>query len=161
MSFEKPEKTTSSANVVPHKSVMRYQCAAHQCPMPGSVSGEGWSGVCAYHYGTHGTDWPRITQALLDWVILSQEVEHCRRLHCDPANVARPDVLEHEYHLAVQRVMRGAGTWADEIKPGTSRSGQPESYQAWVYRLECFLGQRVVECLSRRIGRTEAAPSKP
>lgn len=156
MSFAKPEKNTSIADAIPHKPVMRYQCAANQCPMPGTMSGEGGSGVCAYHYGTHGTDWPRITQTLLDWAILSDEITHCRSLHCNPANATSPDVLEQEFGLATARVMQGAGAWSDQLKPGLNRSGNPESYQAWVYRLECFLGQRVVECLTKKLGKKAA-----
>lgn len=142
----------SIANAIPHKPVIRYQCAAQQCPMPGTMSGEGASGVCSYHWNTFAGDWPRITQALLDWSILSEEVVHCRRLHCNPGNATKPDLLESEFKLAVARVVQGAGTWADELKPGLNRRGAPEDYQAWTYRLECFLGQRVVECLSKRMG---------
>ena len=152
MSFKKPEKGESIADAIPHKAVMRYVCAANQCPMPGTMSGEGAKGVCSYHWNTFSGDWPRITRALLDWAILSDEVVHCRRLHCDPANATKPDVLESEFKLAVQRVMQGAGTWAEELKPGLNRRGDPETYQVWAYRLECFLGQRVVECLSKRMG---------
>ena len=142
----------SIANAIPHKAVMRYECMAHQCPMPGTMSGEGGSGICSYHYNTHGTDWPRITRKLLDWGILSDEVNHCRSLHCNPGNSTRPDLLDVEFKLAVARVLQGAGTWADELKPGLNRRGDPETYQVWVYRLECFLGQRVVETLSKRMG---------
>ena len=142
----------SIANAIPHKQVMRYACVANQCPMPGTMSGEGAHGVCCYHWNTFAGDWPRITQVLLDWAILSDEVNHCRALHCSPGNATKPDVLQNEFGLAVARVLQGAGTWADELKPGTSRGGKPESYQVWVYRLECFLGQRVVECLSKRMG---------
>jgi hypothetical protein len=150
------DESDSIADAIPHKPVRRYQCAAHQCPMPGTMSGEGGSGICAYHYGTHGTDWPRITHVLLDWAILSDEVNHCRRLHCDPANSTSPDLLDGEFKLAVERVLQGAGTWADELKPGLNRRGDPEAYQVWVYRLECFLGQRVVESLSKRLGKKAA-----
>jgi hypothetical protein len=144
------------ANAIPHNPVRRYACVAHQCTMVGSMAGEGAGGICAYHYNTHSTDWPRITQTLLDWAIVSEEINLCRSLHRDPANSTKPDVLEGEFALAVQRVLQGAGTWADELKPGMNRRGYPESYQVWAYRLECFLGQRVVECLSKRIGRKAA-----
>lgn len=156
MSFKKPEKVESIADAIAHKQIVRYDCIAHQCPMPGTISGEGAKGICTYHYNTHGTDWPRISQTLLDWSILTEEINLCRSLHCNPANITNPDVLEHEFRLAVDRVLQGAGTWADELKPGLSRGGKPESYQVWVYRLECFMGQRVVECLSKRIGRKAA-----
>lgn len=142
----------SIADAIPHKAVRRYACAAHQCPMAGTISGEGGKGICAYHYNTHGTDWPRITQTLLDWAILGDEVNHCRSLHCDPANTTKPDVLEAEFKLAVERVLQGAGHWINELQPGKSRRGDPETYQVWAYRMECFLGQRVVECLSKRLG---------
>jgi hypothetical protein len=124
--------------------------------MHGAVSVDGGRGVCTYHYSTHGAYWPCITQTLLDWSILRHEIEHCRSLHCDPGYSVSPDVLEREYSLAVQRVMLGAGTWADELKPGVSRCGQPQSYQTWGRRLERFLNQRVAECLRRRIGKRTA-----
>lgn len=156
MSFAKPVSVDSIANAITHKSVMRYQCAAHQCPMPGTISGEGGSGICVYHYNTHGTDWPRISQTLLDWAILTDEINHCRSIMCNSATATKPDLIAQEYASAWNRIKDHLGTWTDELKPQPTKGGHMDSYGSWTLRLERFMGQRVVDALRHRIGRKAA-----
>jgi hypothetical protein len=156
MSFAKPASADSIANAIPHRSVKRYTCMANQCPMPGTISGEGGNGVCAYHYNTHGPDWPRITQTLLDWAILTEEINHCRKVLTDPATAAKPAIIADEFRIAWQRIKDNLGPWTDAVKPQLTRGGHTDSYGSWALRLEQFMGQRVVECLSKRVGRQAA-----
>lgn len=157
MSFAKPASADSIANAIPHKSIKRYACMANQCPMPGTISGEGGNGVCAYHYNTHGPDWPRITQTLLDWAILTEEINRCRSIMCDPATAAKPDLIAQEYAAAWARIKDNLGTWTDQLKPQPNRGGHMDSYGSWSLRLEQFMGQRLVECMRHRIGGRMAA----
>lgn len=150
------EDDDSIANAIPHNPVRRYACTATQCPMPGVNSGEGGRDLCAYHYGAFTGDWPRITQALLDWALVTEEINHCRRALNNPAFFRDPELLDGEFKAAVARVLQGAGPWIEDLKPGLTRGGRPDTYSTWSYRLECFIGQRVVECLSKRIGRKAA-----
>jgi hypothetical protein len=151
MSFAKPASAYSTANDIP-RSVKRYTCMANQCPMPGTISGESGNGVCAYHYNTHGPDWPRITQTLLDWAILTEEINRCRSIMCDIATTTNPDLIAQEYAAAWARIKDNLGTWTDQLKPQ-----HMDSYGSWSLRLEQFIGQRVVECTRHRIGGRMAA----
>ena len=146
----------SIANAIPHRPVRTYACSANQCPMSGAIFASTGTGVCAYHYGTHGSDWPRITQTLLDWAIVSEEISHARRLFCNPSTAADPAHLAKEFTAATQRVQSGAGSWWPELKPQLTRGGQMDTFSSWINRLEAFLGQRVVESLRHRIGRKAA-----
>jgi len=151
------KKTASIADAIPHKSINRYQCAAHQCPMPGTMSGEGGHGVCAYHWNANSMDWTRITQTLLDWAIVTEEINHCRSVLCSPDTACRPDLIAEEFRNAWARVEQGAGAWHNDLKPQPTREGGPmDSYGTWAQRLERFMGQRVVEALRHRIGRKAA-----
>lgn len=153
MSFAKPE---SIADAIPHKSVKRYTCEAHQCPMPGTMFGEGGNGVCAYHYATNYTDRPRISQTLNEWAILTQEINHSRKVLTDPATAAKPGLIADEFRLAWDRIKGNLGPWIDAVKPQLTKGGHMDSYGSWALRLEQFIGQRVVECLSKRVGRIAA-----
>ena len=146
----------SIANAIPHIPVKRYECAAHRCPMAGTISGEGGSGICAYHYNTHSGDWPRITQVLLDWAVVTEEINHCRTVLCNPATAANPAAIAEEFAKAAERVLQGAGSWTEDLKPQLTRGNQMDSYGSWTNRLECFIGQRVVEAMRHRIGRKAA-----
>lgn len=157
MSFAKPEKVESIADAITHKKVMRYACAANRCFMPGTISGEGGSGLCAYHYATNPGDWTRITQILLDWEIVTAEINACRTLLTDKTKATRPDLINAEFKRAWQRVKGGAGPWLDQLKPQPTREGGPmDSYGTWALRLERFIGQRVVESLRHQIGKQAA-----
>ena len=153
MSFAKPE---SIADAIPHKAVRRYACAAHQCPMPGTISGEGGNGICAYHYATNSTDWPRISQTLNEWAILTEEINHCRKVLTDPATAAKPALIADEFRMAWDRIKDNLGPWVNDVKPQKTKGGHTDSYGSWALRLEQFMGQRVVECLSKRVGRIAA-----
>ena len=156
MSFKRPEKPESIADAIPHKQVNRYACLAHQCPMTGSMFGEGGNGVCVYHFGTNSHDWPRITHTLLDWAIVTEEINHCRRVLTNPETASSPAVIEAEFRKAVQRVEQCAGQWINDLKPQLTRGGKLDSYGTWSQRLERFMGQRVVEALRHQIGRKAA-----
>lgn len=146
----------SIANAIPHRAVNRYQCTAHQCPMPGTISGAGGNGVCAYHYNTNSSDWPRITQTLLDWSILLDEINYCRGIMCNPATAADPVFLAKEYAAAWIRIKDHLGTWTDQVKPQQTKGGHMDSYGSWTLRLERFMGQQVVENMRKRAGRMAA-----
>lgn len=145
--------TDSIADAIPHKPVARYACSAHQCPMPGTIFSGGSGGMCAYHIGTHGTDWPRITRVLLDWQCVTLEINAIRRAHCDMELSGHPDELAKRFADAWARMQPlVAGAWEEELKPGNLKSGHPETYRDWGMRLERFIGQRVVEVLRKRLG---------
>lgn len=147
----------SIADAISHKPIRRYQCGANQCPMPGTMSGEGGNGVCAYHYGTHSTDWPRITQVLLDWANVTDEVNRHRTLACNPATATDTKLMDGEFKTGVERVLQWAGSnWEADLKPQLTRGKRMDTYSTWAYRLECFVGQRVVDCLRTRIGKKAA-----
>lgn len=146
----------SIANAIPHTPIKRYTCAAHGCPMTGSMSGEGGSGVCAYHWNTNPYDWSRITQTLLDWGIVTEEISRCRSVHTNPRTAISPDAIEEEFRMAYARVEAGAGPWIEDLKPQPTRGAKPDTYATWGLRLERFIGARVVECLRHRIGRKAA-----
>lgn len=143
-------------NAIPHNPVKRYQCVAYQCPMPGTLSGEGGNGVCSYHYNNFSGDWVRITQVLLDWAIVTEEINRSRKVHCNPATATNPEAIAAEFAMAAERVLLGAGSWAEELKHQLTRGNQMDSYGSWTNRLECFIGQRVVESMRHRIGRKAA-----
>lgn len=142
----------SIANAIPHNPVKRYACTAHECPMPGVMSGESGRDVCAYHWNTNAQDWPRITRTLLDWAIVTEEIVHCRRVLTAPETATNPEAIADEFRRAWARVEAGADAWVEELKPQPGRGGHMDSYGSWALRLERFIGQRVVDVLRHRVG---------
>lgn len=124
----------------------RYPCAAQQCPMPGTLYPSGSrDGLCAWHYGTLASDWPRISQVLVDWGCVSYEVDECRRVHTASESAADPKAQETLFANAVERLrpLVAASGWGPELEPKAD-----ERYANWGRRLEEFLGARVVERLT-------------
>lgn len=132
----------------------QYACMAHGCPMTGAIFSGGDGGICAFHHGTHGTDWPRITRTLQDWQCVTDEANACRRTHRNPAMAADGKVLDHLFAQAWGRLEPLLGeVWADELRPGKYPNGTREGYRDWGWRLEKFLTKRVTEATKSR--RTE------
>lgn len=152
MTFAKPAK--SLADEIPHTPVAkRYDCAAHNCPMVGSIfeSGSQGAGICAYHFGANPTDWPRISQALHDWACVTDEIRECRRAHTDAATALNPGELQRLFAQAQARVEPLVGTWWDQLKPQAhGRHNTPDTYRSWGQRLESFIGSKVVAEMTRR-----------
>lgn len=146
----------SIANSIPHTPVKRFACIANQCPMTGAIFGGGGGGMCAYHYATNSADWGRITRTLLDWAIVTDEINTCRRAHINPETATSPAVLEQLFRQAWARVEPGVGTWGEDLKPQPGKGGAMDNYGAWGLRLERFIGQRVVESIRHQIGRKAA-----
>jgi hypothetical protein len=141
----------------------RYPCQAHSCPMPGTIfpgavqgeKAEG-SGICAWHYGTIATDWPRITRVLLDWAGVSYEVNEARRV-LTGENASNPAAIDQAFEQAWERMQPlVVGEWDLHLKPGNirTRKGEErpfrEGYGDWAKRLEEFVGARVRDVLSIR-----------
>jgi hypothetical protein len=135
-----------------YASPKTYRCVANNCPMPGSISGIGeGGGVCAWHYGANASDWPRITQKLLDWGCVTFEVNECRRIHTESESAYNARAIADAFAAACQRLQPQAGAWWDDtLKPGLLKSGFPESYRDWGNRLERFVGGQVQEQQNRR-----------
>ena len=147
----------SIADHLPQAPTKRYGCAANGCPMPGTISGGGHgSSSCSWHYGTSGHDWPRITQVLLDWQCVSDEINTCRRAHTDPETCGNPKVLDDMFDAAWRRMGPLVGAWEKDLRPQAGRGGQMDSYVAWSLRLERFIGGRVVDVIRHQLGRKAA-----
>jgi len=130
---------------------MRYPCMARQCMMPGSIFPAGAKeGVCAWHYGTNASDWPRITQILLDWGCVAYEINEARRVFTDPETRCAPKVLDQLYKTAWERLQPLVPGWEDALAPGKTKAGFAESYGDWARRLEKFLGTQVHASISAR-----------
>lgn len=142
----------SIADAIPHRSTRpSYGCMAHDCPMAGAIFTGGDGGICAYHHGTHGTDWPRITRALQDWHCLTAEINDCRRAHRNPLTAMDGKVLDHLFAKAWQRLQPLVGEdWGAELRPSKYPNGFAESYRDWGVRLERFLAKRVTEAIRTR-----------
>lgn len=145
----------------------RYPCAAHQCPMPGTLFPGGGKGVCAWHYGANSSDWPRITGKLLEWACVTYEVNEARRVLTGD-NAANPVVLEALFAAAWERLQPLVSGWEDQLKPGNIRwrdatqpagyrdSGMRESYSDWAKRLNEFVGAQVLGSVRKQYGRAAA-----
>ena len=149
-------ESNSFVDVIPANQPKRYACAAHQCPMAGTLSGEGGHGVCAYHCATNPKDWGHISRTLIDWQCVTDEINACRRTHTNPETATDPGLIARLYAQAWVRLEPLIGTWEKDIRPQPDKSGSTEGYQAWGLRLECFLGGRVVEALRHQLGRKAA-----
>jgi hypothetical protein len=120
---------------------LRYPCAAHQCPMPGTIF-LGADGVCAWHAREPANDWPLITQAIRDWECVSRAINRARRVLTDPVTCtdgkAQREALEAEWQAIVPAV-QGSG-WKSRIQPKPG-----ENLSEWARRMDMFLAARVKE----------------
>ena len=150
------KRTTDGDNIadaMPHTPVLpSYRCAAHGCPMTGAIfehSGGG-AGICAYHFASNTTDWPRITRSLVEWECVTREIRECRRVHMEPETATKPAVVEKLFKAAIARLEPLTGTWWDQLKPQAGRGGRIDNYRDWGMRLETFIGGTVIGELTRR-----------
>lgn len=120
---------------------LRYPCAAHQCPMPGTMFlGGRDEGVCGWHARENPADWSRITQAIHDWECVVRTINRCRRVMTDPATCAdakAQDAAKADAWATMQPAVAGSG-WKNRVAPG-----ERENLGDWGRRLEGFLGARV------------------
>ena len=112
---------------------LSYRCAAHGCPMPGTMFDSGASdGTCVWHCGAVPSRWPTITQILgVDWACVTQHYCAVRQVLASPATCT-----DGKAHLAVL----DAGRDLVGIAPGWGlepRAG--EDIGAWGRRLGHFL----------------------
>lgn len=119
----------------------RFSCAAHGCPMAGTLF-LGSDGVCGWHAREQGGDWPRITQVLNDWACVNQAINSLTRVLNTPDTCADPKTQNAamlEAWTALAEAVHGSG-WKQRLEPQKS-----ESIGSWVHRLRLFLGARVKE----------------
>lgn len=152
------EDAPAAASEAPTRH-MRYPCAAHQCPMPGTIfPGGGRDGACAWHAMESPRHWPRITQAIVDWQCVQQAISRMQRVAIDPeicADVkAQEDAMAAEW-LALFAAVQGAG-WEPRLRPLKG-----ETPSCWAYRLRLFLVARVKEYIAAKSPGSidEAAPT--
>ena len=143
----------SLADAIPHTPARRrYDCAAEQCPAPGTIfpgsTSGGGTGVCVYHYGASNSDWRRITQTLKDWDCVGYEVRECRRVMCDPNTACDPKAQNTLFASAWERLRPLVTGWEGELTPRIH-----EHYGDWGRRLDAFLGAQVVGQLRTQLGR--------
>lgn len=123
---------------------MRYPCAAHQCPMPGTIflHGPDSGGVCAWHAREPENDWPKITRAIKDWECVHFAINRARRVLTSPLTCvdgkAQREALDAEW-LAMLPAVQGSG-WKQRLQPK-----QGENLAEWSRRLDLFLAARVHE----------------
>jgi hypothetical protein len=145
----------------------RYPCSAHQCPMPGTLFTGGTKGMCAWHYGSNASDWPRITGKLLDWACVTYEVNEARRALTGEA-AANPAALASLFSAAWERLQPLVPGWEEQLRPGNIRwrdatqptgyrdTGFRETYADWAKRLEAFVGGQVLGSVQKQYGRAAA-----
>jgi len=137
---------------------MRYPCAAHQCPMPGTIFlGGSREGACAWHALENPRHWPRITQAILDWQCVQQAINRMQRAIVAPetcADAAAQDAaMDAEWRWLLPYVR---ADWAPRLQPGTG-----ESPTHWAYRMRMFLGARIKESVGGGKGAGTVDESAP
>lgn len=120
----------------------RRPCDAHGCPMPGAIflNGHDAPGICAWHFGANGSDFPRITAALLRWQCVSDEINAARRVINDPmmaTDVKAQKRAIHEAWIRLQPAVDGSG-WEAALKPLDS-----EPIGDWCRRITDFLVVRI------------------
>lgn len=129
----------------------RFACTANGCPIPGTLfPSSGSRGICRYHYATNASDWPRITKVLLDWRVVTAEINECRRVLCDQDLCTDVKAQNDAYRQAWERLRPALdmGGWnLTELAP---RPG--ESYSSWATRLDAFLGGQVLDALRHKVG---------
>jgi hypothetical protein len=148
-----PDETPDDQQQEPQRA--RFECQAAGCPMPGTMfPGSATRGVCAWHYATNASDWPRITQALTDWRCVSSEINQARRVLCDPDICTDVRAQDAEFRAAWQRLepAMAAGGW----KPDDYAPARGESYGSWANRLQHFLAARIGEAVKHRPDRSAA-----
>jgi hypothetical protein len=124
------------ANDVP--KTMVYRCAAHRCRMPGTIYLGGPDGQCWLHARAKPSDWPRITQVLVDWDMVVEEALLARRTMIGVW--ANDPKKQNELMAEAWNRIRGAlPLWETELAPFGGDFGQ------WGRKLEAFLAGRVHE----------------
>lgn len=127
---------------------LRFECAAHSCPMPGSVF-LGGPGVCGWHARENPDDWPKITQAILDWRCVSRVINRARQVLTAPETCssakAQDDAMQALW-TQLRADLNGSGGWESRLEPrmGPGRY-TGEGLSNWSRRLDQFLGARVRE----------------
>lgn len=136
---------------------LRYPCRADQCPMAGTVDHTpSHPGICGYHYRETPSDWPRITQALLDWECVTRAINRARRVVTDPVlccdGKAHAEALRDEWERLLPAV-KGSG-WHRRVEPQKG-----EHIGDWGRRLEVFMGARIKSALTgREVDETKPTP---
>ncbi len=123
----------------------RYPCHANRCPMAGAIFPAGAKhGECRYHYGANFSDWPRITQVILDWDCVSREINIGRQM-LTGVFAKDPRVLEQKFLEALDRLRPAvaSGGWGD-----TFNRKKGENYEDWVRMLERFIDDRLRRTLA-------------
>jgi hypothetical protein len=128
----------SAAPAADTPAVARYACMAHRCRMPGTIFMGGSQGQCWLHARENMNDWPRISQVLLDWDMIVDEVLLARRtmIGVYASDPKKQDELKAE---AWSRVRGALPLWEAELSPKGIDYGQ------WGRSLEAFLHARVKE----------------
>lgn len=136
----------SIADSIPHTPVAkRFACAAHECPMTGAIfGGNSHAGTCGYHYAANPIDWPRITQRLVEWQCVTDEINRCRAAHINPETATKPAVLEALFATAWARLAPLVPGWERDLQPQKGKGGYADSYRSWGQRLEEFIGGQVL-----------------
>lgn len=132
----------------------RFACAANDCAMPGTIfPASAREGVCGWHYGVQGSQWPRVTQVLRDWECVAFEINDGRRALIGPG-AADPKFQDRRFYEAVARLRPAvnAGGWGSTFE---AQAG--EHYENWVKRLEKFLADQVHRGLG---GQTQIASTR-
>jgi hypothetical protein len=122
----------------------RRNCAAHGCPLAGSLAESSHSSNwwCSYHYGVHSTDLPRVTSVLNQHRAITDLIAEMRRALT--STEIHPDQLKTEWANWKQRV---SGFAIPPHKVGEHM----DDPRAWAHRVEAMLGGLIVEALGKRI----------
>lgn len=117
----------------PEPARRRHDCAAHGCPMAGSMNfGDGWT--CAYHHGEPSQEWGAITRAILAHKDLRDIVTECRRWFATKLNPGKTEASDMHKRLA--DLARMAGYSVPEATAG-------DDLRAFAYRCELLLAELV------------------
>lgn len=131
----------------------RFECCANGCPMSGTMFPSGGSrGICRYHYATNASDWPRITQVLNDWRVVTAEIRECRRVLCDQDMCTDIKAQNDSFRNSWDRLrpaLEMGGWQVTELAPRDR-----EGYGNWATRLDEFLGGQVLAVLRHKVGST-------
>ena len=119
------------------QKIIRYQCAAHNCPMVGSIfPGGGQSGVCGYHYDTQAHEWRRTTQILIDWACVTDEINAARRAQINPKTSLNAVAMQNEFTRAWRTLEPLANNWTEQLRPLPNMT-----YAQWGRHLEKFMNE--------------------
>lgn len=124
-----------------------YPCKAHQCPAVGAIflGSTTEHGVCSHHYGQNAEDWPRITQCLLDWACVMNEINHARRVFVHPETCTDVKAQNASFRDSWARMEPLVGAWAEQLRPDPEKT-----YSQWIGKLEPFMAARVLDVLRGR-----------